>query len=419
MSQEVETPEALTEESSTIFETAINVRLIEIGWMIAGRMDREDLQAIFDARIQALAFLKEIFPQFEWRIPVVQRKELVRSPRVEPVDLLEAGTIELEAKHWDFVLVLTSADLESHFKSYTIATPARGLSAAVLSTSRLDPLATFSTATEEERIHAMTRRIFALFMHLLGHLNGLEHQEDPRDFMYDIDTIRDLDAMERYNEEDLEILEEELSEVADIRLEEKDRAAHRPPLLFYIQAIWHNFDDIWNAMLQVEPWTFPIKLTRLTTAAISTLVIMSITAEVWDLGMSLSSYTVLGLSLVSVFTTSYFIVHRQHLLTRRHVIRRLTEQFVITNASIFLTILLGMLTVYLMLFLGTLLLGFTLFRPEIVAEWAPLQQGHISLRDYMVFAGFVSSFGVFLSALGASFEESTYFKHIAFVDEET
>ncbi len=419
MPNSVETPETPTEEVPALLPTAVNVRLIEIGWMIAGRMDREDLQAIFDARIKALEYLKELFPQFDWRMPVVQRKELVRTTRVEPVDLLEAGSIELEAKHWDFVLVITSADLESHFKSYTIATPARAMSAAVLSTSRLDPLATFSTATEEERIHTMTQRIFALFMHLLGHLNGLDHHEDPHDFMYNIETIQDLDRMDHYDEEEIEILEEELSEVADIRLEEEARVARKPPLIFYIQAIWRNFDDIWNSVLQVEPWTFPIKLTRLTTAAISTLLIITITAEVWDLGMSLPAHTVLILSLLSLFITTYFIVQRQHLLTRRHVIRRLTEQMVITNASIFITILLGMFTVYLMLFFGTLFLGFTLFKPQIIAEWAPLQHGNITVRDYVVFAGFVASIGILLGALGASFEESTYFKHIAFIDEET
>ena len=396
----------------------VSTRLIEIGWMIAGRLDREDLQAIFDARIKLLENLRSLFPQFEWRIPVIQRKDLVRTPRIEPVDLLEAGSIELEAKHWDFVFVITGADLETHFKPYAFGTPARALSAAVISTARLDPIASFSTASEEERVEVMIRRIFALSMHLFGHLNGLFHHDDPRDFMYNIQSVLDLDHMERFDEEELEHLLEELTEVADLRLEE---VSHLPPhpIIFFLKATWRNFDDIWNSVLQVKPWTFPLRLSRLSTAAFSALLILIITAEVWDLGMSLSAATVLAFSLGALILTTYFIIERQHLLSRRLKVRRLTEQTVITTMSVIITIFLGMFTVYLLLFAVVLFLGLTLFTPTIIAEWAPLQEGQITLRDYFVFAGFVASIGVILGALGASFEEAHYFRHIAFVDEET
>jgi hypothetical protein len=34
-------------------------------------------------------------------------------------------------------------------------------------------------------------------------------------------------------------------------------------------------------------------------------------------------------------------------------------------------------------------------------------------------AGFIASLGIAIGALGASFEEHQYFRHIAFIDEET
>ena len=37
----------------------------------------------------------------------------------------------------------------------------------------------------------------------------------------------------------------------------------------------------------------------------------------------------------------------------------------------------------------------------------------------LAFAGFVAALGLGVGALGGSFEDQTYFRHVAYVDEET
>ena len=103
-------------KSDEVSQTSGSVPLIEIGWIVAGRLDEIDRQAIETAREETLNYLHEKLPLFLWRMPLLRRKELVASARVAPVDLLDAGVVERNAGHWDFTVVITNADLISHYK---------------------------------------------------------------------------------------------------------------------------------------------------------------------------------------------------------------------------------------------------------------------------------------------------------------
>ena len=84
-----------------------------------------------------------------------------------------------------------------------------------------------------------------------------------------------------------------------------------------------------------------------------------------------------------------------------------------------LAVSIGMATTYALLFAGTLGLTVLLFDRAILAGWASSLGEDIALRHIVSFAGFVAAIGLAVGALGASFEEQTYFRHVALVDEET
>jgi ABC-type Fe3+ transport system permease subunit len=146
--------------------------------------------------------------------------------------------------------------------------------------------------------------------------------------------------------------------------------------------------------------------------------ILVITAEAWDLGMSQPPLRVASMTLVALLGTSFYIVWRQQLLQRRRR-RRLGEQRVISNVSISLAVLIGMLTTYGVLFVVTLLLTQAFFGPLLVEGWAASLEGQIYFGNYLRLAGFVAALGIIIGALGASFEEQGYFRHVAYVNEET
>ncbi|ARA92452.1 hypothetical protein AWN76_004225 [Rhodothermaceae bacterium RA] len=392
--------------------------LIEVGWVLAGRLDAVDVQAVEAARSRVLRLLEAQFPAFTWRMPLVLRREFDRSSPLEPVKLLDLGVQERDTRHWDFALVITDSDLRSYYKPYALGTPSQAVSVAALSTARIDPAAASELVGEEERTERLARRVVSLALHLFGHLNDLPHEEDdPADFMYDLKTVTDLDRMVRFGPEGANRLEEALQDVADVRLEETGRHRNNA-LLFYLRVILLGWADILAAVGEIRPWQFPFWFSRLTTAAASTLTVLLLTAEAWDLGMSQPTARVVGVSLLALVGTSAYIIWRQQLLLRRQR-RGLGEQRVVSNVSISLAVLFGMFTMYVLLFGTTLGLTRLFFSPHLVEGWAASLDGVVYLSHYLNLAAFVASLGIIIGALGASFEEQNYFRHVAFVNEET
>lgn len=398
--------------------------LIELGWILVGRFDPPDRDAALAAREIILSTLAETFPAFDWRLPLLERDAPATPDREQVVALLDLGVQERQAKSWDFALVVTGIDLQSFYKPFALGAPSRMLAVAAMSTNRVDPRASGRGARAGEphpgeRVEVMTHRLYALGLHLFGHLAGLAHSEEPQEFMHDIGAVSDLDAMERFAPEHLEELAGELAAVADVRLEEqKGERRPRGRFGFYLEAAWHNRGALADAVVHARPWQFPYRLSRLTTAALSALVVLMITAEAWDLGMSQDPRFVVLLSAVTLVATCGYILRRQRLLVRREV-ARLNELTVVTNVAIVITVLLGMVTTYAGLFALTLLGARLFFRRHLVEGWAASLDGSLRPEHFLVFAAFVASLGILIGALGASFEEHHYIRHVAYVDEET
>ncbi|MDH3602622.1 MAG: hypothetical protein OEU26_23660, partial [Candidatus Tectomicrobia bacterium] len=242
-------------------------QLIEVGWVIVGRIDATDQAAVYQARDALLTSLGQIFAGFTWRMPIIQREEWGQSYRAEPAALLEYGTIERDMRHWDFVFVVTDIDLVSHYKPYALGALSRSVSIGIMSTARLDPQATHTAAPHDERLAVMIRRVCALALHIFGHLNGLPHHDCMQSYMYDVDTIDDLDRMSRFLDDQVEQFAANLQAVGDLRLEEESTLTRPRPLWFYSRGAWRARADIARAILQAKPWQFPFRLSRLTTAA--------------------------------------------------------------------------------------------------------------------------------------------------------
>ena len=391
---------------------------IELGWVILGRLDAPDREAVERARERMLETLSRSFPDFAWRMPLVEREAPVTRTREQPVTLLDQAVVERQAKGWDFALVVTGADLTSFYKPFALGVPARSLSVAVASTIRIDPAASGRGGAAGDRAEVMAQRLYALAMHLFGHLNGLDHRAEPDQIMYDVDSVDDLDTMERLSDVCTRKLAEELADVADLRIEEMGGTPPRNRLLFYLRTAWHNADDIWGAVRQARPWQFPFRLSRLTTAAFSALLILMITAESWDLGMTQPPSFVAALSALILVVTSGYVLRRQQLLLHREG-SRLTELAATSNISMVITVFLGMVTTYLGVFAVVLGLAATLFSRLLVAEWAASLEGQVALGHYVTYAAFVACLGLAIGALGATFEEQGYFRHVAYADEET
>ena len=207
-----------------------------------------------------------------------------------------------------------------------------------------------------------------------------------------------------------------MHEVADQRLEESN-GQRKNSIGFYIKAAWINRSDILESLIEAKPWEFPYRLSRLTTAAVSAILILLISAEAWDLGMSQAPWFVVLLSLVAICFTTIYTLIRQKLFVRRER-RELSEQNVVTNVSTSAIVFFGIITTYLIMLLLTITAALTLFSNRLADNWSESIMEAPNATHYFSLALFVSSLGIFIGALGASFEEQTYFRHVTFVDEE-
>ena len=382
---------------------------IEFGWILVGRPSAVWRTAVELARDATQQRLASTFPGFDWRLPLVLLPEVASGPKDQPVERLEQGYRERDAHAWDFALVVTPLDLHSHYGTQAMAVPSRALAVATISLARLAPEADLAP---EQR----ARRLEPLVLHLFGDLNGLWHRDDPASPMCPPSFASKLDVTRDFGESERLELQHALEEVADARLEET--LSNRLPLTFYPRAVVHRLAEIASAILQARPWEFPIRLARLTGAGVSALLILLFTAEAWDLATTQAPATIATVAATTLLAATAFLLVRQKLLLRRGR-RDLSEQAVVTNVSATFIVLFGMISTWVVLAAVALTIGMGLVDAELLARWAPeTVRSSLAWEPHLRMTGFVSSLGIAIGALGASFEREYYFRHVIYADEE-
>lgn len=392
--------------------------LIEIGVIVAGPLDRVDAKATKIAVEQTDERLTELFPGLKFDFFEIKRPEMMGGGRIEPSLLLRQAMEERDSKHWDFAFVLTASELVGYYSPYCFAALSRPLDAAVISMSLIDPQALGIEVDQDSRVQRIARRLSRLMLHSIGHLSGLPRSDHPNDLLFHPPNASALDHMAALQPDDVERARQHLMDIADMRLEEGEGRA-LGYVSFSFRAAWINRYEVYEAIIAARPWEFPTRLSRLTIAAFSTLAILLMTAEAWDLALAQSHIRVFGLIGASLLVTTAYVVARQQLLVRRG--RRRSEQYVVTSLSAFGIVFAGMLSTWLTLFVVGLMLSHFLFPSRLVATWAASTITDTRMLDWTDrphMAVFVASLGLLIGALGASFESQHYFRHIIFVDEE-
>jgi len=396
----------------------MNDPLVEIGVIVAGTLDEVDEAAVGRAIDQFIAFVESRFPDFRWRMIPSRRPESVTSKRTAPSALLQQALEERDEQHWDFAFVITAAELESHYSSHCFSALSRPLDAAVFSLSLIDPRAIRRGAESEERIVTIAHRLSRLMLHALAHLSGLPRDSNPANLLFHPSSAKQLDAMEELTDFQGERQAAALMEIADQRLEEQS-GKPTASFTFVARSAVINAREIWQAILAARPWEFPLRLSGLTLAAVSTLVVLLMTAESWDLALSQSILSMSVLVLVSWLGTTGYVVSRQQLILLNR--NRPSEQIVVTNLSAIGIVFAGMLVTWLALAAAALAIASLLFGPGLIASWASSHAqtaAQIDWTERLQMAGFTASLGLMIGALGTSFESQHYFRHIIFVDEE-
>lgn len=405
---------------ATSADQSLEQRLpIEIGLIVAGPFTLTERRLLQAVEIRFRSALSSRLPQFEWRITVSRRRDIGKRGQEESTQLLRKATEERDLYHWDFAIVLIDLELLAHFRSFALAVLSRPLDAAIVSTARLIPDPEGPGANHDLPDDAVIiDRITTLLLRAVVHLGGLPASRDPQSLLYRPTSPDQLTVMTRLSADEYDELVENLIDVADLRLEESSQ--EKPSAVrFLLRAAYINREQILETIVAARPWQFPRRLSRLTTAAVSTVAILLLAAESWDLALAQSWASLASISLIILVSTTVFISLKQDLLLSRSGHHR--EQIAVTRVCAIDIVMCGLALTWILMLVLALLAVNLLFSHELVSEWTSLASSTGNAGTATLFlkmATFCASVGLLIGALGASFEEQNHFQHVIFVDEE-
>jgi hypothetical protein len=258
---------------------------------------------------------------------------------------------------WDFAFVVTGKRLRGRARSRVLGVTSGIFATALVSAAFLD--------APERGAGRMSRRLQSLALHLLGRLNGLA-PGDSGTWMQRVELPDDLDEMCGFGPESIKELRSRLEDVADLRVEEMGEP-RQGRLGFYASSLWQNRSALPRAIVRMRPWSFPLRLRRLTTAAGSALAVLVMTAESWEVAANLSFGAITLLSLITLTATSAYLLKAQRLLTSRQ--GPLREHRAVSNAGTVIAVAIGMLVTYLGVFAIAWLMASGLFGDALLESW--------------------------------------------------
>ncbi len=367
--------------------------LISIGLLYD--IDEKDLETII-FEISKILYKKfnDFFPKFNWIFEVLKRKHLPLGIPADPIDLLEfSSSIKLEL-NYDYVLIFTEKPLKNRFNDVVNAVPSNMLEVAVISISRF-----------EEDINA----IIGIVMHCLGHLWGLQHNENS--VMKPLSFWRGELILNWSEDEKREIIKH-LEAIADPRLEEINRKKINK-LLFYIKLILKDGFHILIEILLNKSWLLMGRLGKFTVITVISIIFLFLSAEAWEIGAALSEPWV-NLSIFFIIIISTLSLYFGQNLQKISKTDKIKEQAVRSQLIVIGTILIGILSFWLSLFIISTFIIFILPQ-KILIGWANLS-GKLPIVHY---SKIMATFGIMASALGGQLEEEDDIKAVLYYTEET
>ncbi len=325
-----------------------------------------------------------------------------------PLDFLQIGITEKLERNIHFLLMVSDVDLSSSTISYVVSLTSQLTNVAVLSTKRLSP----SFWGEPEDFELTVERLTALMLHAIGHLLNLRHEENPQNALYDFDEVQDLAQMQ-------ELTPEQIAKMRRILPEEaRDRTTRKNRFRFSLRQILTDRRAILGAVFRANPFFLLTQLPTMIAAAISVVIVLFFTAEIWDVASTVDLYQLLLFSVVGL-VVSTTVLYRAFGLSRALSRRKsIAETTVVTWAATVLSLFLTMTLFYVAFFIMTYVGTKTIFPRKLMSTW-PTVDPAVREIDHLKLSMFLAAIGVLAGSLGGRMESRDLVRHILFVDEET
>ncbi len=340
-------------------------------------------------------------PGFTWTLPIIYRHDFPVERPQDPLALLEFGS-DLKIEYGlDLVLAITSEPLLARFDQSVNGVPSVMLETGVLSIAR---------QLDQGTPRYVRRSVLGLCRHVLGHLLGLNHNEDtvmrPREFW---NAAEPLDWNIREKKEIAAMLQD----IADPRLEETADAASSP-FRFHAQVLVREGASLAREILTFRSWMMILHLGRFTAATAVSIIFLFLSAEAWEMGAALGSRWLDLISFLILILATLSLYFGQNLQAVGRA-DRMMEQAVRSRIILLGTLFVGLASFWINLFLISLAVIYLL--PDVVLiSWAGLAGKSLPMAH---FAKIMATFGILASSLGGNLEEEHDLKAVLVYTEET
>jgi hypothetical protein len=325
-----------------------------------------------------------------------------------PLDFLRVGITEKLERDVQFLLMVTEVDLAATTLSYTMALASPLTNIGVVSLKRLDP-AFWGEEPDEERT---VRRLAHLLLHIFGHLVNLRHAESPENVMYDLAEVGDLEAMRLLEPEQVDTMRRELPREAH------ERSSTRSHLGFALRMLWRNRRSILHSVARANPFRLTTRLPTMITAALSVIVVVFFSAEVWDVGSTVELYQIVLFSVLALLGSTAVLYRAFDFRAALRRGRVLSESTVVTAAatgvSLFLTVLVLFALFATLAYLATV----TIFPAKLMETW-PTVDPAVRTLDHVKLSLFVAALGTLAGSLGGRADGGALARSVLFLGEET
>lgn len=324
-----------------------------------------------------------------------------------PLDFLQIGLAEKLERDVHFLLIVTEVDLAATTLSYTLALPSQLTNLAVVSTKRLDP----DFWGDEDDEDLTVRRLTALLLHSFGHLLNLSHTDDPTNAMHAIAGVDGLERMTEFSEAQRERMRRALPREAHERTSRGDHG------WFIVKTLVRDASSVAAAVARANPFRLVTRLPTMITAALSVLIVVFFSPEMWDVASTVELYQLVGFSVVAVAVAT-LVLYRAFafggVLGRGRV---LAESTVVTGAATALCLLLTMLLLFGAFAALTYLGIVTIFPRQLMETW-PTVDPAVRTLDHVKLSLFVAALAVLAGSLGGRADSKDLVRGVLFVDEE-
>lgn len=324
-----------------------------------------------------------------------------------PLDFLHVGMTEKIERGVHFLLIITEVDLSTTSFGSTSALPSQLTNVGIISTKRLNPR--FWGNPEDRSL--TVRRLETLLLHTFSRLLNLSYAKHPQNVMYDFVDVEDLAGMVHFTDGQRQKMRKALPREAH------ERTSRTSRWRFILVTVVRDWESIAIAIIRANPFRLLARLPTMITAALSTIIFLFFTPDMWDVASTVELYQLVLFSIIAVAAATaalYQAFAFGSVLSRRQV---LAESTVVTSAATILSLLFTMSLLF-AIFMGFIYAGTVTIFPRKLMETWPTVDPAIRTIDHIKLSIFVSALGVLAGSLGGRADSDGLIRGVLFVDEE-